>query len=132
MTYGLYLLTEYLPVRYEETVYLCIGADAAAPVVDVIEAIDGIILDSLVLLIPRLVNLVRICPVGKADLWRYVDVFEHRECSTDRNAVLPAVSPVLDEVRLHQFILLCGNGVGDVSGIAHVYLLIPAVLTHLL
>ena len=37
---------------------------------------------------------------------------------------------VFQQIRVHEFVLLAGEGVGDVSGIRHGNLLIPTLLTH--
>ena len=132
MTDSLYLLTEDFSVRNEETVNLGVGADAAGPVIHVIETIDSIVSHSLILLIPRLIYLAHIRPVGERKVRRDVQIFECSKRSTDRYAVLPAVLPVFYEVGLHQLVLLRVDGVSDVSGIAHVYFLIPALFTYLL
>ena len=44
--------------------------------------------------------------------------------------MLHAVSPVLDERRVHELVLLGAYAVGERSRIVHAYLLIPSLLAY--
>ena len=128
MAYCLYLVTEDLAVRHPESVELGGCAHAHRPVVDVVKSVCSVALHGLRLLVPALLYAVGVHAVGEVD--RRVDVnhIEEREVGVDRYVVLHTVAPVLYQVRLHEQVFLRGDAVAQTSGVAHGYLLIPALL----
>ena len=80
-------------------------------------------------LVPRPVYLLEISAVCKIERRRYVYYIKQREGCSYRYLMLPAVTPVLDKIGVHELVLFRIDGVGDMSCIAHVNLLIPPLLS---
>ena len=125
-----YPVAEQLAVRNPEAVKLGRESYAHVPVIYVVESVGGIANLFLRSGIPRFLHLVGVHTVGEVERRIHVEIFEEGEGCTHRNLMLPSVSPVLDERTVHQLILLGIDTVGDMSGIAHGYLLVPFLITH--
>ena len=130
VAYGLYLVTEELAVGHPETIKFGRGTDAHVPVVHIMETIGRISHLDLLLLVPRLSDLISVHTVRKVEVRTDVDVLEEREVGTYRNAMFPSVAPVFNKIALEKQVFLRGDGVAHMSCIAQCYLLIPSLVTH--
>ena len=130
VAYGLYLVAENLTVGYPESVEGGRHGQTEVPVVHIVESVGSVSHHGLLVLVPRLFHLVGVHTVGKGELWRYGNVLEEREVGGNRYAVFPSVAPVLDEVAVHELVLLGGDGVADVSGVGNGYFLVPPLVAH--
>ena len=68
--------------------------------------------------------------VGEIDRWCDIKILEGCECGRYGDAVTHAVAPVLDQTLFKEHILLGCERVVELTGIAHLYFLIPALLAH--
>ena len=115
MAYGLYLVTEELSVGHPETIKFGRGTDAHVPVVHIMETIGRISHLDLLLLVPRLSDLIGVHTVGKVEVRTDVDVLEEREVGTYRNTMFPSVAPVFNKIALEKQVFLSGDGVAHMS-----------------
>ena len=116
---------------FVHTVERGVGRYAEVPVVEVVEAVSRVAQFLLLLRVPRAVDALCVHDVAERDGGRNVDILEQLERCIDRHAVGHAVAPVLDKVRLEELAFLRRDAVGELSGVAHGYFLIPSLLAHL-
>ena len=130
VAYGHYLVAEELAPRHEHTIQLGGGRDAEVPVVDVVEAIDGVGHLLLFLCIPVAHDFCGVHAVGKVERGVDVQIVEQREVAADGDVVLHTVAPVACQTGVHQLVFLGADRVAQLSGIAHRNLFIPALLAR--
>ena len=98
MTDGHHLVAENLLVGHEEAVELGAGAQREIPVIHVMEAVGRIVLLLLGGRIPGAFYLAGIHAVGEIERGRHVHIVQQGEATADRDAVLYAIAPILQEV----------------------------------
>ena len=75
--------------------------------------------------IPRLVHLFKVPALGVIETWRYVYMVKQLECSAYRNIMLYTIIPILQQIRLQEFILLCRYAITELSAVRQRNLFIP-------
>ena len=128
MADGLDLVAEDLLARCPESIYLRTGCQRQAPVIDVVEAVDGVGALLRGRVVPGPVDLLGVHAVGEAQRGCDVDDVEEREVGLHGNGVLQSVAPVVDEVGVEQLVLLRGDAVAHLARVADGDLLVPAFL----
>ena len=122
------LVAEQLAPGHPEAIELRRCRERQAPVVDVVQTVDGVGHLTLVDVVPRAHDLVGVHAVGEVERGIDVQIVEERERAADRYLVLHAVLPVLDEVGVQQLFFFRRDGVGEMTRVAHGDFLIPALL----
>lgn len=130
MAHGLYFVAKYFAIGQEHAIELCAGAKAQVPVIDIIKAIHLFAFFLLRGHIPRMECLVAIHAVGEIERGVDVDIIKQGEAAADRDAVLHAVAPILDQIRVKQFTFFRVNRVAELPGITDGDFLIPPLGTH--
>ena len=110
------LVAEDLLARCPESIYLRTGCQRQAPVIDVVEAVDGVGALLRGRVVPGPVDLLGVHAVGEAQRGRDVDDVEEREVGLYGDGVLQSVAPVVDEVGVEQLVLLRGDAVAHLAG----------------
>ena len=127
---GLDLVPKDLSVRDIGTIELRARRQAHVPVIDIVESIGRVGYLHLSGCIPRPGHLIRIHPVGQAELRSNIDIIEQGKAGIDGNAMLESVLPILDQAGMEELVFLCADRIGELSCIAHGDFLIPFLLTH--
>ena len=114
----------------EETIDLGTKRDAEIEVKDVIEPVGRVPDHRTGIRIPLLPYLAGIHAVVHGQVGRDVEVLQHIERGLNRHGVAHAVAPVLDQTLVQKFVLLGGQRVLEPAIVAHLDLLIPALVAH--
>ena len=113
------------------TIYLSVDTDATCIVVHTVEAIDCIGVDHLLFYwIPIFLYFLSIPALSIAKVRCYVEIFEQRERSVDRNIVFRSVAPVLDIALFEDKVVFSIDAGREASTISHGYFLIPTFVAH--
>ena len=126
----IHLVAEPLAERRIESVQLRGQTHSHIEVKHVVESLRRIAVQTVLLLVPRLVNALEVHPVVQVDRRRDSQVLKHRKVRADRYAVRDLVLPVLGKIRLKEVTLLAGYTVRKCAGITQRYTFIPPLFAY--